>query len=430
MFTEAKLYTNHVTSCRADGSLESKNETSFRQFKCRKCNSYFKDKTTYACHRSQCGTVAKSNTDPIVIGKRRPQDVDTIPKCDRFKCNICGKKCKDNYGLNRHSMACHDTNQYHCRKCWKHFSTTSEWDDHKTACNLVRNSNICTLETGNAIEDVKARYKCTECGASFPDNYKLNRHSTRIHRKVQYMCRKCGLYFDSGKQSETHRSRCTHEQVETVSDNQPVLETVSDDKKILEAVSDNQPVLEAVSDDQQNIEAVSGNQQNSKPASENDHVLENVRENQISFCIRCVLCQEEFEDEQSYSSHASQCTAKINLPPDITYEKTDDTQDPSHDMDVFKCRLCKIQFSSKPMLENHVSKAHTASSRNAEAKTQANVSDTFNCSACRQQFDSFLKQKNHACVKHKDVAPLDTNMPTESSNSCPCVLKFSIYRYS
>lgn len=132
----------------------------------------------------------------------QPQKKTHESKAQRFKCNICNKKCRQMAALIYHRRLHMDKFPIHCRVCLKRFSTRDERNIHENDCKVERyECCFCRLISSNfhchrkhmRVHTGEKNFYCSYCKKGFTEKSDLISHA-RIHgnkNSFQYtICKK------------------------------------------------------------------------------------------------------------------------------------------------------------------------------------------------------------------------------------------------
>lgn len=164
------------------------------RYRCKTCEKEFKTHDGLRNHERRqhesqdlhiCPTCGK-------VFSSRPSLNNHIRSCHEEKrapCQICSKKFKDNFALNRH-MKTHDAKKK-CHKCSREFKDV---DVHTKICQTRR---VPTL-------------KCDICNKMFLTRTNLRRHLRNKHNPKPYLCA-CGKLFSYRFSLSRHQKTCSQD---------------------------------------------------------------------------------------------------------------------------------------------------------------------------------------------------------------------------
>ncbi|XP_035989340.1 gastrula zinc finger protein XlCGF48.2 isoform X1 [Fundulus heteroclitus] len=148
---------------------------------------------------SSAGSESQSHTDT----KRMP-----------FRCDICGRSCKNKYRLERHYRTHTGERPFTCQTCGKGFAQIGDLNIHRRShtgerpfsCQTCGKtfSRIDNLNVHKKIHTGEKPFSCQICGKGFIGRYHLNVHQ-RIHTGVRpFSCDICGKSFIEVRRLNMH----------------------------------------------------------------------------------------------------------------------------------------------------------------------------------------------------------------------------------
>ncbi|XP_027141050.1 zinc finger protein 239-like isoform X2 [Larimichthys crocea] len=137
-----------------------------------------------------------------------------------FKCNTCGKDCKNESGFLKHIRMHTGEKPYICRTCGKAFTQSCSLTVHIRCAHTGERPYLCkicgkrftdmsTLRTHQRIHTGEKPYICTLCGKAFRQSGTLKVHISRIHTgEKPHACNMCEKRYchraDLRKHMKTH----------------------------------------------------------------------------------------------------------------------------------------------------------------------------------------------------------------------------------
>ncbi|XP_042370410.1 zinc finger protein 665-like, partial [Plectropomus leopardus] len=117
-----------------------------------------------------------------------------------FSCSICGKTFRHKGAVTYHMVTHTGVKPFSCSMCGKRFRGTSQVKAHR-----------CIAERRHRGDKVKKPLSCSECDATFPNNYLLVTHM-RMHKgKTLFTCSICGQKRQYSSHLEIHMRTHTGE---------------------------------------------------------------------------------------------------------------------------------------------------------------------------------------------------------------------------
>ena len=181
-----------------------------KKFRCDNCDAAFSEKRVLSRHKIrvhyqnepikktpeifQCKECNRTFTKKAVFENHM---VAIHNQTSNFKCNECGKSFGTSWKLDRHIKGVHRGERNHgCGNCGKSFF--EKYD-------LLSHERLCIDE-----HDESSKFKCSECGKSFGNNTKLNRHIKGVHKgEKNHECNNCGKTFLESYELRNHFKNST-----------------------------------------------------------------------------------------------------------------------------------------------------------------------------------------------------------------------------
>ncbi|XP_071052566.1 zinc finger protein 3-like [Onthophagus taurus] len=171
---------------------ESKNQKSFKPFKCEECGKCFSQLRNYKYHRS----------------------IHEGTKEFSARCPECGKTFNDKGYLSSHMKIHRDRKEYGCPHCPKRFNQRVAYNMHLRIHTGVKphECTICgktfsrkmLLKQHQRVHTGERPYSCPECGKTFADRSNMSLHA-RLHTGVKpYSCNLCSKSFTKKHHLKTH----------------------------------------------------------------------------------------------------------------------------------------------------------------------------------------------------------------------------------
>ncbi|XP_058125335.1 uncharacterized protein LOC131266736 [Anopheles coustani] len=159
---------------------------------CRHCGVAFTKKSDLLAHTSKI-CIRNEPHECQLCGVKFPNEIvikQHIQECHRHEltdssCAICGKLCKNQNSLMKHSYD-HSRERVHCcSKCGKTFHHMGRLKRHMGS---HRNKTV----------------RCEVCGEEFPDGRSLMNHRHSHSKSNNYPCKECGKTFGSRSSQQIH----------------------------------------------------------------------------------------------------------------------------------------------------------------------------------------------------------------------------------
>ncbi|XP_049458480.1 zinc finger protein 184-like isoform X2 [Epinephelus fuscoguttatus] len=190
-------------------SSEAETETDWRDrkpFRCSVCAKTFKHRGNLNMHmRTHTGVKPFSCS---LCGKRFTQKpgldyhLKTHTGEKPFSCSVCGKTFRHKGAVTYHMATHTGVKPFSCGVCGKRFRRTSQLKAHRCVSEYSR------LRRG---DERKTPLNCSECNATFPNNYLLVMHM-RMHKgKKLFTCSVCGQKRQFSSHLEIHMRTHTGE---------------------------------------------------------------------------------------------------------------------------------------------------------------------------------------------------------------------------
>ena len=109
-----------------------------------------------------------------------------------YVCDVCSKGFNNKSNFKNHTLSHESEKQFKCLKCQREFVIESSLKRHTCSDKLPERETV----------------KCEECGQMISVNY-IDEH-LRHHSGVTYKCKKCGESFDWRSQLKRHSVKCKH----------------------------------------------------------------------------------------------------------------------------------------------------------------------------------------------------------------------------
>nr|XP_046255318.1 zinc finger protein 1035 [Scatophagus argus]XP_046255319.1 zinc finger protein 1035 [Scatophagus argus] len=305
-----------------------------------------------------------------------------------FQCQACGRGFVSLFALRKHKHTHGKSRPYRCSKCHFSFTGPSQLAEHMSThreenfpcdiCNRVflskssraehrknhsksvdHHPNSISREEHKASASQELKYRCGVCSERFRDPEKLSEHGCMAAKERPYSCLDCNKHFLHASHLKKHRT--THQLSRSTSE---------------------------YACDQCNKSFPSSQQFLSHLNSHVDTAAGIQRKTETKDCgpshgFICPVCLQRFGSATELISHF-----------------------PTHSDGTFKCKICKITFSSQDRLDEHEHGHQTSSTQ-------------FSCSVCGQSFlgsDSFLQHhcspRQHAIMENENSNPSAKTSPT------------------
>ncbi|KFB47808.1 zinc finger protein 250 [Anopheles sinensis] len=159
---------------------------------CRECGLAFTRKSDLLAHMSKICNRSEPHECQL-CGEKFPNEIvikQHVQECHRHEltdssCAICGKLCKNQNSLMKHSYD-HSRERVHCcSKCGKTFHHMGRLKRHMGS---HRNKTV----------------RCEVCGEEFPDGRSLMNHRHSHSKSNNYPCKECGKTFGSRSSQQIH----------------------------------------------------------------------------------------------------------------------------------------------------------------------------------------------------------------------------------
>nr|XP_057939807.1 zinc finger protein 1035 isoform X1 [Doryrhamphus excisus]XP_057939808.1 zinc finger protein 1035 isoform X1 [Doryrhamphus excisus] len=370
-----------------------------------------------------------------------------------LQCQVCGRGFMSNFALRNHKHSHGKSRPHRCPKCQLSFTGPSQLAEHMSThreenfpcdiCNQVFLSKSSRAEHRkthalsnkapspsrtppqqrkrpfpfeSTLEQVKKlKYRCGLCNERFKGPEDLSEHGCKPSKERPYSCLDCDKHFLHPSHLKQHR--VVIHQVASETDCEYLCNHCNTPCASLEhflshlknhenehTVTDNLPVTLKCKMCKMTFSSKS-----------------NLDEHERHHCVsatnfECKECGRRFLERDALQQHL--CSHQLQEPQENAHDSTSETTHrvtvPEEDVDVtgeelYHCRDCSMQFSSKSILLEH---------QNTKHNKEWQIKRAFKCTYCEKTFAWRHSLRNHVRKIHMTTPPQNTASPAKNKLKC------------